>query len=139
MRVQAFHEHVGSVVGCYDSVLVEVDGTQPKDQVLSDICTRLDAALARPHKKISSSNSNKVVSLLTTSGSLGLLVAMDVTLRRLFLAKGIAAFPSSLAGMLGLLTVLLGAGPSQPWCVDREERTDVGLVFDAASYGMRAD
>ena len=111
--MQAFHEHVGSVVGCYKDVLVEVDGTQAKDRVLSDICSRLDRALeTRRSAGSTTAASRRLVSLLTTGGSLGLLVGMDVALRRLFAAKGWLAFPSSLAGMLGLLALLLAGGPT---------------------------
>jgi putative effector of murein hydrolase/putative effector of murein hydrolase LrgA (UPF0299 family) len=115
VRVQAFHEHVGAVVGCYENVLVAVDGTQPKDRVLSDICSRVDKALSAKSKQGATTEAGRrLTALLTTGGSLGLLVAMDTALRQLFAAKALT-FPSSLAGMLGLLALLLTTGPSQPW------------------------
>jgi hypothetical protein len=42
----------------------------------------------------------------------GLLLGIDATLRRWFLKKGLSQFPSSLAGMLGLLAVFLATSSS---------------------------
>ena len=110
VRVNAFHEHVKSVVGVYTDVLIEVDGTQKKEAVLASITQGLDKALAM-RKPISSSNSSKkVVKTLQTTVSLAAFIGLDAALRQLFKIKAIA-FPSSLAGMLGLLTLLLASAP----------------------------
>jgi len=100
----------------YAPTHLQVDGTRPKDAVLSDICSGIDKALAATTRSSQGSNEEagrRLVALLTTGGSLGLLVAMDAALRQLFVAQKLA-FPSSLAGMLGLLlALLLGSGQHQ--------------------------
>ena len=110
VRVKAFHEHVKSVVGVYTDVLIEVDGTQKKEAVLASITQGLDKALAKRKSSSSSSSSEKVVKTLQTTLSLAAFIGLDAALRQLFKTKAIA-FPSSLAGMLGLLTLLLAAAP----------------------------
>ncbi|GAB5035956.1 adenylate kinase [Nannochloropsis oceanica] len=108
VRVKAFHEHVKSVVGVYTDVLIEVDGTQKKDAVLASITQGLDKALAK--RKSISSSSKIVVKTLQTTLSLAAFIGLDAALRQLFKARAIT-FPSSLAGMLGLLSLLLASAP----------------------------
>ena len=111
VRVKAFHEHVRSVVGVYTDALIEVDGTQKKEAVFASITQGLDKALAKRKSSSSNSSSSKmVVKTLQTTLSLAAFIGLDAALRQLFKAKAIA-FPSSLAGMLGLLSLLLATTP----------------------------
>jgi adenylate kinase len=104
VRLRAFHEHCDAVAGCYKDVLVQVDGTAKKEAVFAEIARGVDMALVGEKAQ-----GPRPVESLQTGLSLAAFIALDAALRRLFLARGLA-FPSSLAGMLGLFALLLATG-----------------------------